>query len=98
MIPKPNYPCVSARSLTRSQLLGWRQDNANASGFKVSLLFGGSSKEGIGGKSRLRAIFSQRGEGERREFLDLPRTTFTTLVISATSLLVVKAIRSSSFS
>jgi hypothetical protein len=74
----------------------------NASGFKVSLLFGGSSKERIGGKSRPRAIFlnpqhsngCQRGEGEQREFSDLPRTTFTTLVISAASSLVVKAIRS----
>jgi len=43
MIPKPNYPCVSARSLTHSQLLGWRQDDANASGFKVS--FEGHSLE-----------------------------------------------------
>ena len=99
MIPKPNYPCVSARSLTHSQLLGWRQDDANASGFKVPLLFGGSSKEGIGGESR-RAIFlnpqysdgCQRGEREQREFWT-PRTTFTALVISAAPSLVVKAIR-----
>ena len=46
----------------------------------ATMLFGGSSKEGIGGKSR-RAIFlnpqysdgCQRGEGERREFLDPPK-------------------------
>ena len=63
------------------------------------MLFGGSSKEGIGGKSR-RAIFlnpqysdgCQRGEREQREFWT-PRTTFTALVISAAPSLVVKAIR-----
>jgi hypothetical protein len=33
--------------LAHSQLGGDRQDDANASGFKVPLLFGGSSKEGI---------------------------------------------------
>ncbi len=69
MIPKPNYPCVSARSLTRSQLLGWRQDDVNASGFKVPLLFGGSSKEGIGGKSCPRAILlnPQHSDGCQRK-------------------------------
>ena len=66
---------------------------------KFPLLFGGSSKEGIGGESR-RAIFlnpqysdgCQRGEREQREFWT-PRTTFTALVISAAPSLVVKAIR-----
>ncbi len=44
MNPKPNYPCESAGSLHIGS-----QVNVNASGFKVPLLFGGSSKDGIGG-------------------------------------------------
>ena len=38
MIPKPNRLCVSPLvSFSHSLLLGWRQDDAKASGFKVPL-------------------------------------------------------------
>ena len=46
--------------------LGWRQDNANASGFKVPLLFGGSSKEGIRG-THARAMYGSHAEREREK-------------------------------
>ena len=55
------------------------------------VLFGGSSKKGIGGKSRPHAIFSnpqhsdgcqcQRGEGERREFFGPPPKLLSQLLL-----------------
>ncbi len=92
------YPLVS---FTHSSLLGWRQDDAKASSFKVPLLFGGNSKEGIGGNSRPRAIHLSfqilripMGVSVEREsnesYLDLPRATFTSVVISAASSLSSK--------
>jgi hypothetical protein len=84
--PPQVYPQASSHT---GSYKGWRQDDANASGFKVSLLFGGRSKEGIGG-NYLRYIIplppmDVSVEREPDKLLGPPGRDPTTLVISAPS-------------
>jgi hypothetical protein len=66
MIPKPNHPYVSVGTLHIASYKDgdWRKVDANAFGFKVSLLFGGRSKEGVGGNSLLcHPLFAPSADG-----------------------------------